>query len=137
MSYSNDPLWINIKDFQFDREDDELTYASKLSFENDWKYEFTQKVVTEYKKFLYLCAISETPLSPSPLVDKAWHLHLSYTKSYWEDLCKGILGRLLHHEPSKGKQGEQAYYDSMYLDTLNYYEKFTGLNLPASSGPPL
>jgi hypothetical protein len=131
----NDPLWVNIKDFQFDKEDDEFTYARKLSFENNWKYEFTQKVVTEYKKLLYLCALSEQPLSPSPLVDKAWHLHLSYTKSYWEDLCKGILGKHLHHEPSKGKEGEMEYYDNLYKDTLSYYEKIYGTKPPSEIWP--
>jgi len=41
----NNPLWINIRDFQFDKEDDQFTYARKLSVENNWKYKFTQKVV--------------------------------------------------------------------------------------------
>ncbi len=136
MSYINDPLWINIRDFKFDKEDDELTYAIKLAFENDWDFNFTQKVINEYKKFLYLCASTNDPHSPSPFVDKAWHLHLSYTKSYWEDMCKGIIGRLLHHEPSRGKEGENEYHDRMYLETLALYEKVYGENPPADIWPP-
>ncbi|WP_139807172.1 hypothetical protein [Deinococcus hopiensis] len=44
----------------------------------------TQLLLREYRRFLVLA--STGPVSPSHRVDAAWHLHLTYTRDYWERL---------------------------------------------------
>ncbi len=48
--------------------------------------------------FLHACAISERPLSPSPLVDDFWHAFLMDTETYmtW---CLATFGKMVHHKP--------------------------------------
>ena len=42
----------------------------------------------------------------SEQVDAAWHLHLTYTRSYWDRFCKETLGQPLHHDPTRGGPAE-------------------------------
>ena len=42
------------------------------------------------------------PVTPSREVDEAWHLHITFTHSYVERLWGEIIGRMLHHNPTKG-----------------------------------
>ncbi len=69
-----------------------LTFSERLARENLWTKTFSTRVISEYKKYIYLVYLSDTEITPSDEVDQAWHLHLTYTKSYWDDLCKEILG---------------------------------------------
>jgi hypothetical protein len=60
-------------------------------------------------------------MTPSEAVDQAWHLHLTYTRSYWEDLCGTVLEWPLHHGPTKGgPEGDRRYHEQ-YAATLEAY----------------
>jgi hypothetical protein len=61
-------------------------------------------------------------ITPSEEVDQAWHLHLIYTYSYWEEFCKEILKRPIYHGPTKGGKQERQKFDSYYTNTLQLYE---------------
>ena len=61
----------------------------------------------EMLRFLDLCAESETMLSPSKNVDKAWHAFILNTRDY-EAYCRERFGRFLHHDPT-GKPDPDAY----------------------------
>lgn len=75
--------------------------------ENGWSHRYAQRVMEEYKRFTFLAVVAGHPVSPSDPVDQVWHLHLSYTRSYWQDFCPNILQTPLHHEPSRGGRSEQ------------------------------
>jgi hypothetical protein len=75
-------------------------------------------------------------VSPSPAVDAAWHEHLCHTRSYWDDLCGRVLGRPLHHEPSRGGAEEAAKHAAMYAQTLASYRRWFG-EPPADVWPPV
>ena len=64
--------------------------------------------IEEYRRFLILKM--ENPgvkLSPTGLMDKAWHTHILDTRRYAED-CEAMFGRFLHHHPSyKGAESGQ------------------------------
>ena len=62
------------------------TFTARLAKENGWKLSFARRVVEEYRRFLFLAAAAEHPVSPPDAIDQAWHLHLLYTRSYWENL---------------------------------------------------
>ena len=76
------------------------------------------------------------PVTPSDQVDQAWHLHLTYTQSYWNDLCRDLLGRPLHHGPTRGGRVEKSKYGKWYQRTLDDYTRFFGHPPPADIWPP-
>ncbi len=70
---------------------DSSIFIAKLMAEHAWSERFTRSAVDEYKKFIYLLSISQQRLSPSKVVDSVWHCHLTFTQSYWHELCLDTL----------------------------------------------
>ncbi|WP_298391876.1 hypothetical protein [Flavobacterium sp.] len=115
-------LWEKISQFKFNDEENDFKFSDRLARENNWSVEYSMKVIEEYKKFLFLCCITSTGVTPSDQVDQVWHLHLTYTKSYWIDLCKNTLGKEIHHNPTKGGATEAIKFDSYYSKTKEDYK---------------
>lgn len=132
----NDPLWQALQAFELDGANAELSFTKRLARENGWHHAYAEQVVVEYKKFLWLAMRAGHPVTPSDEVDQAWHLHLVYTKSYWDDLCGKVLGRPLHHGPTKGGQQEDDKYHDWYARTLASYEAAFGSPPPVAVWPP-
>lgn len=118
----NEKLWIKIKNFNLDDENSDFPFSKRLARDNNWKIEFALKSILEYKKFIYLCCISEKQITPSDAVDQVWHLHLTYTKSYWKTLCKETLGKEIHHNPTKGGAVERSKFSNCYDFTFEIYK---------------
>lgn len=114
-----------------------LTFSQRLARENTWTEDYSSKVILEYKRFIYLVCLSDSEVTPSDEVDQAWHLHLTYTESYWYELCKEILGFELHHNPTKGGKDEQSKYEKQYIYTLSLYEEVYGETPPMDIWPPV
>lgn len=121
-------LWEKISQFPLDKPDVKLSFSQRLARENGFSESFARKIVQEYKKFLFLCCVSEQAVTPSNFVDLAWHLHLTYTKSYWNDLCKNTLQQEIHHTPTEGGKSEKSKYKSCYEYTLDLYKTKFGKN---------
>ncbi|WP_444853867.1 glycine-rich domain-containing protein [Sphingosinicella sp.] len=100
-----------------------LTFVARLACENGWSAAYADAVFGEYRRFLYLAATSDQPVTPSEDVDQAWHLHLGYSRHYRDVLCGQILGRALHHEPTAGGRDEAVRHHSQYEATLWLYGK--------------
>lgn len=103
-----------------------LSFESRLARENGWDLAQAIAVVNEYRKFLLLMLEAGHPVTPSDQVDQAWHLHLVYTDSYWNDLCGRIAGRALHHGPTAGGSNEKAKFSDWYERTKTSYRVFFG-----------
>jgi hypothetical protein len=114
-------LWQKIASFPFDTPDAPLPFSRRLAGENKWDYHFTLKAIEEYRKFIFLCCISPQGASPSKVIDEVWHLHLIYTKSYWEEFCGKTLNRDIHHHPSAGGPQERDKHKTWRADTLDLY----------------
>jgi uncharacterized protein (TIGR04222 family) len=114
-------LWQRISDFQLDDSDALINFSRKLSSHKGWTTDYTQKAIAEYRKFIFLCCVVPVGASPSPVVDEVWHLHLTYTDNYWNGLCKRVLGRDLHHYPSKGGEEEKQKHIDWYYRTYTAY----------------
>jgi len=121
MNSSERELLDELHALQIDEAGAELSFAQRLAKENGWSQEFADRVIAEYKRFLFLAATCEHVVCPSEQVDQAWHLHLTYTRSYWDDLCRRVLGRPLHHSPTKGGRAELAKFVDLYNLTLDSY----------------
>src|SRR5688572_29636615 len=97
MNTQQQALWQNLRGFAFDPPGATFTFTQRLARENGWSDDYARRVVEEYRRFLFLASAAGHPVSPSEDVDQAWHLHLTYSRSYWEDLCGKVLGQALHH----------------------------------------
>ncbi len=119
-------LWQDIQAFPLDQPGHHFTFSQRLARENGWNHDFALRVVEEYKKFIFMCAVSAEGVTPSDQVDQAWHLHLTYTHSYWVDLCKNTLGKEIHHHPTQGGNSERQKFRNYYTRTLEQYENYFG-----------
>ena len=123
-------LWQRIAQFELDSPDSSFTFSDRLARENGWSKPYTFAVIEEYKRFIYLCAISDYSITPSDPVDQAWHLHLTYTQSYWVDFCHNTIGKEIHHGPTKGGQQERGKFKNWYALTFELYQKEFGMPPP-------
>ncbi len=128
-------LWGRLQSFQFNDESAFFDYTARLAKENDWNSAHAGCVVEEYRRFLFLAMQAGHPVTPSPAVDQAWHLHLVYTRSYWQELCRTVLGRPLHHEPTAGGMDEGHQFRDQYERTLASYRQYFDQEPPADIWP--
>lgn len=112
-----------------------LRFTDRLAREQGWSRRHAVAVDREYRRFLYLAATIDRPMTPSDAVDQAWHLHLTYTRSYWDDLCGRILRRPLHHGPTPGGRDAKECYHDRYSATLERYAAVFGHAPPAAIWP--
>jgi hypothetical protein len=132
---TNAELWTKLDAFELDDPHAAFKFTDRLARENGWPKNFAARAVSEYKKFVYLAATSRTQVTPSDIVDQVWHLHLTFTRSYWEGLCNGVLGKPLHHGPTKGGVSEDAKYRSQYAATRALYRAEFGTTPPLDLWP--
>jgi hypothetical protein len=124
-----------IDEFAFNDEGAGRSFTDRLARENCWTTEFAARVVNEYRRFVVLAFSAGHPVTPSDQVDQAWHLHLMYTRSYWEGLCAGVLKRPLHHSPSSGGPKEREKFRAQYSRTLESYASLFGASPPKDIWP--
>ncbi len=137
MGTIDDPLWSALADMRIAPRGASLTFTKRLARDNGWSRKYAEAVVVEYKRFLYLAATGSDTVTPSEQVDQAWHLHLSYTRHYWGELCAHIIGRPLHHGPTAGGGAEGRKYRRLYAATLDRYRSTFGAEPPADIWPPV
>lgn len=130
-----DALWQRLERMSLDDIGATLSFSKRLARDNDWSHDYTLRVIDEYKRFVYLATTAGFPVTPSDEVDQVWHLHLAYTRHYWDEMCGEILGTPLHHGPTKGGPAESQRYRDGYGRTLAAYEKTFGEEPPADVWP--
>ena len=135
MNFRQAELYQRIERFSLDEPDHQLSFSQRLARDNGWSLHYTDKVIEEYKKFVFLAVVAGHPVSPSDQVDQAWHLHLTYTRSYWQEFCPNILQTSLHHEPTRGGLSEKIKFDELYSKTLESYRQFFDQSPPLNIWP--
>ena len=126
MPASHEELWQRIEQYTFDRPDDNVTFIDKLCREHGWTAPFARAAIEEYRRFAFLAVASGHSVSPPDAIDQVWHMHLMYSRRYWDDFCKGVLQTTLHHEPATGRPGERGGLADDYTHTLTSYRKHFG-----------
>lgn len=122
----HEELYERIQEFSLDQPEISFSFSQRLAKENGWSLGYAQRVIEEYKKFTFLAVAAGHPVTPSDSVDQVWHLHLTYTRSYWQEFCLNVLQTPLHHEPTRGGASEQLKFDDWYGKTLESYQQFFG-----------
>jgi hypothetical protein len=133
---SDPALWKRIADHAFDDPDAELPFSKRLAQENGWPQAYALRVIEEYRRFIYLMCIGDEELTPSDEVDQVWHLHLAYSRDYWDEFCAKVLNRPLHHGPTAGGPRERSRYEAHYGRTLALYQHVFGALPPPDIWPP-
>lgn len=134
-SFPDHPLWVAISDYEIGPPGAAMPFAARLARENGWSAAHAARVIEEYKRFCFLAASAGHEVTPSDAVDQAWHLHLTYSRDYWDRFCPDVIGRALHHEPSSGGAGQGHHYFERYAETLRSYERVFGESAPADLWP--
>lgn len=135
MNDKHNDLWQRLQSFCLDDPAAAVPFSFRLAQENGWKLSYARRVCEEYKRFVFLCQVARHSPCPSDQVDQTWHLHLTYTRSYWGQLCGQVLGGPLHHEPTRGGVDEQAKHVAMYEQTLCSYRQWFGHEPPVDIWP--
>lgn len=58
MQYEHRELWSKILAFDIDGGPATLTFARRLARENGWTYTYAERVIEEYRKFVFLCMVA-------------------------------------------------------------------------------
>jgi hypothetical protein len=103
-----------------------LNFTLRLARERDWPLGYARAAVAEYRRFCFLAVTSPTPMTPSEEIDEVWHLHLIYSRDYWDIWCGRVLQAKLHHKPTQGGPAEGSRFRTQYALTLARYEGFFG-----------
>lgn len=128
-------VWDRLHAFRVDNGTESLTFVRRLARENAWSVAYAERVFEEYKRFVFLAMTAGHPVTPSDQVDQAWHLHLTYTRSYWDEWCGKVLQAPLHHNPTKGGPAEGAKFDCWYHNTQESYRRLFGEEPPEDIWP--
>ena len=133
--WEEDNLWKVIAEHEVDQPGTVYGFLGRLAFENGWTTEFARGALLEYKRFIYLLCRAGHPVTPSVEVDQVWHLHLLYTRDYWDEFAPKLSTRP-HHGPTKGGTSEHSKFKDWYERTLNSYERIFGESPPNCYWPP-
>lgn len=135
MDSDHSQLWERITAYSLDQAKAQFSFSQRLARDHGWSSDYAQQVIEEYKKLVFLAVAAGHPVTPSDAVDQVWHLHLTYTWSYWHDFCPNVLQMPLHHGPTEGGRAERIKFDDWYTRTLESYRQFFGQAPPASIWP--
>jgi uncharacterized protein (TIGR04222 family) len=136
MTEAESLLWERLKCYQIDEPGVASPFSRRLASEQGWSESFSRRVIEEYKRFCFLAVTLPDGASPSAIVDEAWHLHLTYTREYWQKFCPDILGKSLHHVPTRGGALERRKHDDWYESTRAAYQRLFGMPPPLDIWPP-
>jgi len=125
MNSEEQKTWETLKNLAIDDPQAQFKFSDRLARENNWTKQFAMGAIEEYKKFVFLAKHAGHPVTPSIEVDEAWHLHMIYTRSYWNEMCKEIDFQL-HHGPTKGGKAENEKFTDWYTKTKESYKKYFG-----------
>ena len=119
-------LWDRLCAWSPDAPGSSHPFSVRLAAENGWPLSHALRVIEEYRRFALIAATAQNMMTPSDAVDQVWHLHLAYSRSYWDDFCPKVLGKPLHHEPTQGGAHENERFDGTYRATLARYGELFG-----------
>lgn len=92
--------------------------------------------IDEYKKYMYLSAVTGIEQTPSEEVDQVWHYHITYTENYKQFSSQKMGIDFFHHNPADGTTHDDNKYRGVYQNTMNGIISFFG-NINQYAWPPV
>ena len=134
MTETHEPLYRRICAYSLEGAD-LRSFVQKLTSENGWSLGYAKRAIDEYRRFMFLAVATGHPVAPSDQVDQVWHLHLTYTRTYWGPFCGDVLGTPIHHAPSRGGLAEAQKFGQWYDATIQSYHRLFGEPPPPDVWP--
>lgn len=123
MAITDPDLWSRIRDYPLPHRDemDDMaeprrrcwSFVHNVRKDGDWTDESANRLVEEYRRFLYLKARSGGQLTPPTVIDKVWHLHLAMGDDFEARFCKQI-GIKMTHDAGMSRDEALASYTRGY-----------------------
>jgi len=127
VNHEQQKIWDRIQTYNIAGSQSDI-FIKKLMTELDCSKSYCKGAETEYKRFIFLAAISTAPVTPSKIIDSVWHTHLLFSRSYWQEFCPEIVGKALHHEPSGDEDADKM--NQQFHQTLSLYQQYFGISPP-------
>ncbi len=90
-------LWHRLEGYSFHERPLSQSIVDRLHIQTGHPVEVCYTLVEEYRRFMYLVGSTGDPLTPSPIVDLVWRLHIEDRRAYFDDFCPRVIGRTIHH----------------------------------------
>ncbi len=86
----------------------------RIEAEHNYSRGYATGALREAKRMLYLSNVSGESISPSELIDPAWHEMLMFTRFYQD--FSDFIGGFIHHDPTPGvPDGGKTYQRTKQL----------------------
>lgn len=128
-------LWQRLERWNPDATGTGEPFTPALAREQGWSRRYAERVLAEYRRFLFLAVSAGHGVWPSDAVDRVWQLHRRETGAYRQTFCPQVLGVPLHHSPSRGSSLERQRLMLWYAKTLTTYRSCFGEAPPADIWP--
>lgn len=90
-----------------------------------WSKEKVEQIEVWYRRFLYIrLHEKEAVLVPTNDIDEFWHIHMLYTKQYYND-CKKIFSCIVQHNPTvEPSKEENDLFLKNFKNSLELFQKY-------------
>lgn len=95
MKIENNPIWNSIASFPLNEPNLIETFPNRLVKTFNWTAGYTERVMMEYRKFLFLCATSKCRIVPSWPVAMVWETHIHFYPLSWKMLSENLIRKKL------------------------------------------
>lgn len=126
MAMTNPELWTRIKPHKF-MQDEDVFLPGRLKSEFRWNKVKSNAALREFRKFIYLCAISKLPLVPSAEIYALWREMVFLIPDEWDGVCLDMSGHTLRHLSLPDTRERWDRYET----TRNLYEREFGHPAPS------
>ncbi|WP_223620951.1 TIGR04222 domain-containing membrane protein [Lysobacter sp. ESA13C] len=118
-------LWQRLSDYRFSGDQPEA-FVDRVAHACQSTRETAQAAIEEYRRFCFLAVGAGHAVTPSEIVDRVWHTHMTDTRDYWLKFCPEALEQPLHHSPSLGGLAEDERHRRQYFATVDSYRRYFG-----------
>ncbi|MFM8747040.1 MAG: hypothetical protein ACKOED_10295 [Aestuariivirga sp.] len=125
--YRLDPLWLKLNMMNAEGLTAFAPLAQALQTQLGYNAAAAQRIIEEYRKFLFLAMRAGHQVIPPGIVNDAWLMHIENVQDYWETLGGMISERPLAH--GLGTAGGAPAADA-WKATLDSYERIFGAKPP-------
>ena len=127
VDYRLDPLWLKLSLMNLQGQQGLAPFMDMIQKQMGISGDMAQRVVEEYRKFLFLAMRAGHQVIPPGAINDAWMLHMQNAQNYWEQL-----GQMITEKPVAGGFEPKAFaaMSDPWAATLASYERIFGMKPP-------
>jgi hypothetical protein len=127
MDYRTDPLWLKLGMMNAQGLQAMAPLMQAIEQQMGSNAEMAQRVIEEYRKFLFLAMRAGHQVIPPGPINDVWMAHLQYAQNYWENL-----GQMLGDRPAAPASDAKRFASmaEAWTQTLQSYETVFGTKPP-------